>query len=308
MVRQISRPVLIAGLLAGVPVLAQCEAQQPQQQTSRAGGAPRSPTPASTPGVVRVETVARGLAHPWALAFLPDGRLLVTERAGRLRLVDTAGRVSAPLGGVPEVLAQSQGGLLDVALDPRFAENRLVYLSYSEPGEGGNAGTAVARGRLGEGRLENVQVIFRQRPKVRGANHFGSSLVFDREGRLFVTTGDRWSQRQRAQDLSSTIGKVVRINADGTVPRDNPFAGRQGALPEIWSYGHRNIQAAALDPRTGRLWILEHGPRGGDELNQPEAGKNYGWPVITYGVEYSGGRIAESPVRAWSSRSTTGTR
>ncbi|HEU5169512.1 MAG TPA: PQQ-dependent sugar dehydrogenase [Gemmatimonadales bacterium] len=258
--------------------------------------APRSPTPRPTEGAVQVETVARGLEHPWALAFLPDGRILVTERPGRLRIVDRTGRLSEPLTGVPRVEASGQGGLLDVALDPRFAENRLVYLSYAEPGEGG-AGTAVARGRLGEGSLEDVQLIYRQLPKVGGGNHFGSRLVFAGDGKLFVTQGDRFGYREKAQDLSNHLGKVVRINPDGSVPADNPFVGRAGARPEIWSYGHRNVQAAALHPETGQLWTVEHGARGGDELNHPEAGKNYGWPVITYGVDYSGARIGEGTAK-----------
>jgi glucose/arabinose dehydrogenase len=262
-----------------------------------AAQAPRSPTPASTGGV-RAETVARGLEHPWGLAFLPDGRMLVTERPGRLRTVDRDGRVSEPLAGVPEVAARGQGGLLDVAIDPRFAENRLVYLSYSEPGADGTAGTAVARGRLGDGRLEGVRVVYQQQPKVQGANHFGSRLVFGRDGTLFVTQGDRFAHRDRAQDLSVGFGKIVRINPDGSVPRDNPFVGRADARPEIWSYGHRNVQSAALHPETGQLWTVEHGARGGDELNHPEAGKNYGWPVITYGVDYSGAKIGEGTAKA----------
>jgi len=259
--------------------------------------APRSPTPTPLAGVVRAETVARGLEHPWALAFLPDGRMLVTERPGRLRLVGKDGRVSAPLGGVPAVQARGQGGLLDVSLDPRFGENRLVYLSYAEPGDGGTAGTAVARGRLGEGGLEAVRVIYRQRPKVSGSNHFGSRLVFARNGTLFITQGDRFNYRDSAQDLASGLGKIVRIHPDGTVPADNPFVGRAGVQPEIWSYGHRNVQGAALHPATGQLWIVEHGPRGGDEVNRPEAGKNYGWPVITYGAEYWGPKIGEGTAK-----------
>ncbi|MDR7418585.1 MAG: PQQ-dependent sugar dehydrogenase [Armatimonadota bacterium] len=259
--------------------------------------APRSPTPAPVTGVVRAETAVRGLEHPWGFVFLPDGRMLVTERAGRLRLVDREGRLSEPLAGVPHVLAQGQGGLLDVALSPGFAQDRLVYVSFAEPGEGG-AGTAVARGRLGERGLEGTQVIWRQQPKVSGANHWGSRIVFRPDGTLFVTLGDRFGYRERAQDLSTTIGKIVRINADGSVPRDNPFVGRAGARPEIWSYGHRNVQAAALHPQTRELWTVEHGARGGDELNRPEAGKNYGWPVITYGVDYSGARIGEGTAKA----------
>jgi aldose sugar dehydrogenase len=284
--RALATLVLIAGVVPGVLALAQGQAQ-----------APRSPTPAPVQGAVRVQIVARGLEHPWGLAFLPDGHLLVTERPGRLRIVDRDGRVSEPLDGVPKVLARGQGGLLDVTLDPRFADTRLVYLAYAEPGEGGTAGTAVARGRLGDGRLEDVRVIYRQQPKVEGANHFGSRLVFARDGTLFVTQGDRFNYRDQAQDLASGLGKLVRINPDGSVPRDNPFVGRAGARPEIWSYGHRNIQSAALHPQTGQLWTVEHGARGGDELNRPEAGKNYGWPVITYGVDYSGAKIGQGTAK-----------
>lgn len=258
--------------------------------------APRSPTPKATRGVVRVETVARGLEHPWALEFLPDGRIIVTEREGRIRIVDRSGRISPPLAGVPEVYASGQGGLLDVALDPKFAENRLVYISYAEPGQGG-AGTAVARARLAESGLEQLEVIYRQQPKVDGGNHFGSRLAFAPDGKLFITQGDRFSYREKAQDLSTDFGKVVRINPDGTIPEDNPFAGRSGDRPEIWSYGHRNVQAAAIHPETGQLWTVEHGARGGDELNHPEAGKNYGWPVITYGVDYSGMKIGEGTAK-----------
>jgi glucose/arabinose dehydrogenase len=261
------------------------------------GPAQRSPTPASTSGVVRAETVAGGLEHPWALAFLPDGRMLVTERPGRLRIVTPTGTVSAPLTGLPPIAARGQGGLLDVAIDPDFARNRLVYLSFAEPGDNETAGTAVARGTLGESGLENVQVIYRQRPKLTGAGHFGSRLVFGRDGTLFITQGDRQRYRDSAQSLTAGMGKVMRINADGSIPRDNPFVGRQGVQPEIWSYGHRNVQAAALDPATGQLWTGEHGARGGDELNNPQPGKNYGWPVITYGVDYSGARIGEGTAK-----------
>ncbi|MGH7165814.1 MAG: PQQ-dependent sugar dehydrogenase [Nitrospiraceae bacterium] len=286
MSRETLRIVIVACLVSGAPVLAQAQAQ-----------APRSPTPAPVSAPVRVQTVADGLEHPWGLAFLPDGRMLVTERPGRLRIVGRDGRLSEPLAGVPQVLARGQGGLLDVALDPRFATNRLVYLSYAEPGEGGTAGTAVARGWLGAGRLEDVRVIYRQQPKVVGPNHFGSRLVFARDGTLFVTQGDRYTYRDGAQDLSVGFGKLVRINPDGSVPRDNPFVGRAGARPEIFSYGHRNVQGAALHPETGQLWTAEHGARGGDELNRPEAGKNYGWPVITYGVDYSGVTIGEGTAK-----------
>ena len=266
--------------------------------TSQRAQAPRSPTPAPIQAPVRVETSASGLERPWGLAFLPDGRMLVTERPGRLRIVSRDGRLSPPLGGVPPVFAQGQGGLLDVALDPKFAENRLVYLSYAEPGENGTAGTAVARGRLGTNRLEGVRVIYRQEPKVSGSNnHFGSRLVFRRDGTLFITQGDRYNQRDKVQDLTNDFGKIVRINPDGTIPKDNPFVGKTGARPEIWSYGHRNVQCAALHPETGELWTVEHGARGGDELNHPEAGKNYGWPVITYGVDYSGFKIGEGTAK-----------
>lgn len=254
--------------------------------------AQQSPTPTATSAPFAVTAVAGGLEYPWGLAFLPDGRMLVTERPGRLRVVNRDGKLTAPVTGVPEVYARGQGGLLDVAIDPQFAENQLIYLSYAEP-EGDVAGTAVLRARFAGPALENVQVIWRQTPKVSGPNHWGSRLVFDRDGRLFITTGDRFSQRERAQDLSATLGKVIRVNRDGSIPGDNPFAKSRDAKPEIWSYGHRNIQAAALHPQTGDLWTVEHGARGGDELNHPQAGKNYGWPTITYGRDYSGLKIGE---------------
>jgi glucose/arabinose dehydrogenase len=247
-------------------------------------------------GPIRLSTIATGLDHPWGLAFLPDGRKLVTERSGQLRIVEVDGRLSAPLGNVPPVYAHGQGGLLDVALDPQFEQNRILYLSYAEPG-GAGASTAVARARLDEGRLAEVSVIFRQEPKVSGSNHFGSRLVFARDGTLFVTLGERYAYRERAQDLSTDLGKIVRINRDGSVPRDNPFVGRPGARPEIWSYGHRNVQGAAIHPSTGALWINEHGAQGGDELNIPRAGLNYGWPVITLGVDYDGSKIGEGKAK-----------
>jgi glucose/arabinose dehydrogenase len=241
---------------------------------------------------IRVETVADGLEHPWAIAFLPDGSALVTERAGRLRHVAADGAVSDPIGGVPEVDARDQGGLLDVAIDPGFAENRHVYVSFAEPGEGGTNSTAVARGTLADdnSRLTDVEVIFSQQPKLASTMHFGSRLVFDRAGDLFVTLGERSKEqfRGQAQELNSHLGKIVRIHPDGDVPEDNPFIHTEGALPEIWSYGHRNIQAAALHPETGEVWEIEHGPKGGDELNVAEAGKNYGWPIVSFGVNYSG--------------------
>lgn len=245
----------------------------------------------SQSGDIAVTTVAAGLEHPWGLAFLPDGRMLVTERPGRLRLVDDAGNVSAPLGGVPEVYENGQGGLLDVALDPDFAANQHIYLSYAEPGgEGG--GTAVARARLAGDKLEQLQVIFRQSPKLDSGHHFGSRLVFLRDGTLIVTLGDR-NRREYIPDMKTHIGKLVRINPDGTIPADNPFVGDDSYAPEIYSLGHRNAQGATLHPDTGELWTAEHGARGGDEINIPQPGKNYGWPVISYGREYSGAKIGE---------------
>lgn len=246
-------------------------------------------------GRIKVETVVNGLDHPWGLAFLPDGRILVTERPGQLRLVSKDGALSEPLAGVPKVFAKVQGGLLDVALDPDFKANRLVYLSYAEPGEGG-ASTAVARGKLTDDGLKDVEIIFRQVPKVNGGNHFGSRLAFAPDGKLFVTLGERF-QFTPAQDLSNDLGKIVRLNPDGSVPTDNPFVGRNDARPEIWSYGHRNPQGAAVHPKTGKLWESEFGPMGGDELNIPEAGANYGWPVVSWGKHYDGRSIPEPPTQ-----------
>jgi glucose/arabinose dehydrogenase len=245
---------------------------------------------------VMVETVAEGLIHPWAIAFLPDGRMLVTERPGRMRLANMEGQVTAPIEGVPKVFAQGQGGLLDVALAPDFQSSGTIYFSYAEPREGGRNGTAVARARLVEGddrpRLEDVQIIFRQQPSYRADVHLGSRIVVAPDGKLFITLGERF-QMQYAQDLSRHWGKIVRINPDGSVPDENPFVGREGARPEIWSYGHRNPQAAGLHPDTGELWIVDHGPRGGDEVNVVRKGLNYGWPVINYGRHYSGQDIPE---------------
>jgi glucose/arabinose dehydrogenase len=246
-------------------------------------------------GRIKVETVVNGLDHPWGLAFLPDGRILVTERPGQLRLVSKDGALSEPLAGVPKVFAKVQGGLLDVALDPDFKANRLVYLSYAEPGEGG-ASTAVARGKLTDDGLKDVEIIFRQVPKVNGGNHFGSRLAFAPDGKLFVTLGERF-QFTPAQDLSNDLGKIVRLNPDGSVPTDNPFVGRNDARPEIWSYGHRNPQGVAIHPKTGKLWESEFGPMGGDELNIPEAGANYGWPVVSWGKHYDGRSIPEPPTQ-----------
>lgn len=245
---------------------------------------------------IAAEIVADGLENPWAIAFLPDGGTLVTERPGRLRLIGSAG-LSEPIAGVPDVAARGQGGLLDVAIDPGFADNGLVYLSYSEPGQNLTAGTAVGRGRLvvanGAATLEDFTVLFRQEPKIAAGQHFGSRLVFDAEGRLYVTLGER-GQPDLAQDLTTHMGKVVRINTDGSIPADNPFnSADSGGQPEIWSYGHRNPQGAALHPDTGELWTVEHGARGGDEINRPEAGSNQGWPEISYGVNYSGSAIGQ---------------
>jgi aldose sugar dehydrogenase len=248
---------------------------------------------------LRPVTVAEGLRNPWGLAFLPDGRMLVTERAGRLRIVERDGRLGE-VTGLPRIEAGGQGGLLDVVLDPRFAENRLVYLSYSEPATGGERGnsTAVARARLEGDRLADLRVIFSQRPKVASSAHFGSRLVFARDGRLFVTLGDRYSHRNDAQTLDNHHGKIVRIDADGRVPADNPFADLRERAAEIWSFGHRNLQGAALHPQTGELWATEHGPQGGDELNAVRSGRNHGWPVVTYGREYgSGFKIGDGTAR-----------
>lgn len=279
-------------LLALLPITACSKTSDPP---GLAGSTP-SPQPANTRDVVTAETVVQGLENPWGLAFLPDGRMLVTERPGRLRIASMDGTLSAPIAGVPAVYARGQGGLLDVEIDPDFASNGLVYLTYAEPGAGG-AGTAAARGKLVGERLEDLRVIYRQRPKTEGGGHYGSRLVFATDGKLFITQGDRMLHREKAQDLTSGLGKMVRINPDGTIPEDNPFVGRSDVLPEIWSYGHRNMQGGTRHPETGQIWTIEHGARGGDELNHPEAGRNYGWPVITYGRDYSGLRIGEGTAK-----------
>ncbi len=249
---------------------------------------------------VRTETVASGLENPWGVAFLPEGRFVVTEKPGRLRLVAADGKVGAPIQGLPPVAAGGQGGLLDVLADAGFAQNRTLYFCYSEPeAAGGSANsTALARARLSADgtKLEALKVIFSQKPKVASRAHFGCRIVEARDGHLFLTLGDRFSRKDDAQTLDNHHGKVVRIAKDGSVPKDNPFVGKAGALPEIWSYGHRNSQGAALSP-DGRFWMTEHGPQGGDEINIPRAGVNHGWPVITYGENYGGGKIGEGITR-----------
>ncbi|MCK9796631.1 PQQ-dependent sugar dehydrogenase [Pseudomonas sp. MAFF 302030] len=251
----------------------------------------------SEQGRLSVTPITQGLDHPWALAFLPDSRgMLVTERPGNLRLVSADGKLSAPLSGVPKVWAKGQGGLLDVVLSPDFKQDRMVYLSYAEGGgEGGTAGTVVGRGRLTDdlSGLKDFKVIFRQEPKLSTGNHFGSRLVFDRDGYLFITLGEN-NDRATAQDLDKLQGKIVRLYPDGRVPDDNPFVGQSGVRPEIWSYGHRSPQGAALNPWSGTLWENEHGPKGGDEINIVERGKNYGWPLATHGINYSGAPIPEA--------------
>ena len=267
--------------------------------------APR--TFASETGTITATPVVEGLQHPWALAFLPNQQgILITERPGNLRIVSPAGKLSAPLSGVPQVWAKGQGGLLDVVLSPSFADDRLVYVSYAEGGgEDGKAGTTVGRGRLSDDltRLSNFEVIFRQEPKLSTGNRFGSRLVFDRDGYLFIALGEN-NQRPTSQDLDKLQGKVVRIYPDGRVPADNPFVGQEGVRPEIWSYGHRNQQGATLNPWTGTLWSHEHGPKGGDEINLIERGKNYGWPLATHGIDYSSQPISEA--RGKTAEGTTG--
>jgi glucose/arabinose dehydrogenase len=259
-----------------------------------------------------VVQIAEGLQNPWAVAFLPDGKMLVTERPGRLRVVTADGKLSEPVAGLPELVAAGQGGLLDVVLDPGYAKNDTIYVCFSQPKAEAN-NTAVARGTFVDGaapRLENVKTIYEQAPSLNSRLHFGCRLVFGRDGTMFVTQGDRsiTEGRMQAQNLDSLIGKVVRINTDGSIPKDNPFLDRAGARPEIWSIGHRNIQAAVLHPTTGELWEVEHGTRGGDELNVVRKGNDYGWPTIAYGIEYRGGPITggiqqkegmEQPVYYW---------
>jgi glucose/arabinose dehydrogenase len=263
---------------------------------------------ASSAGQLEVQTVATGLVHPWALAFLPDGKMLVTERPGRMRVVTPEGQLSSPLKGVPDVWAAGQGGLLDVVTDKSFAQNKTIYFCYAER-TGGGGRTAVARAKLndGSGRLDELKIIFRQDGPLTSGNHYGCRIAQASDGNLFVTLGDHFTYRNEAQNLGNHLGKLIRITTDGTAPPDNPFVGRDGAKPEIWSFGHRNEQGLAINPATGDLWEVEHGPRGGDEVNIIGKGKNYGWPVIGYGVDYSGATIHETrakdgmeqPVKYW---------
>jgi glucose/arabinose dehydrogenase len=263
----------------------------------------------SSAGSLTVETVARGLVSPWALAFLPDGRVLVTERPGRLRVVGKDGKLSSALAGVPRVFARGQGGLHDVVLDRDYAQNSTIYFCFAEPADGGGR-TALARAKLidqATPRLDDVKVIFRQEGPLSSGNHFGCRIAQAADNNLFLTLGEHFTTRDQAQNLGNHLGKIVRITPDGSVPPDNPFVNREGAKPEIWSYGHRNPQGLAFHPQTGKLWEHEHGPRGGDEINIIEKGKNYGWPVIGYGIDYNGAKIHQSthkegmeqPVKYW---------
>jgi len=263
---------------------------------------------AASAQTLRTVPVVKGLDNPWAVAFLPDGRMLITEKAGNLRIAQSDGRLSAPMQGLPEVANTGQCGLLDVVLDPDFASNQRIFFTFAEPGEGGNS-TAVGRARLVGQQLQDVRTIFSQRPKMNSNHHCGSRIVFDLSGHLLVGLGDRFSGKDEAQNPANHIGKVVRITVDGQVPADNPFVGRAGAAPEIFSLGHRNIQGAALHPTSGELWTSEHGPQGGDEINRVQAGRNYGWPLVTFGRNYGfGTRIGEEgpkpgfehPLRHWS--------
>lgn len=294
-----------AAVAVGVVAIAQPPANEPREP-NKSGYAPAFPNQTRAPEIKSnvaydvKEVVASGLDRPWSVEFLPGGKYVITGRvAGQFRIADASGKLSPPIkDGVPAVHGQGQGGLLDVALDPKFAANQMIYWSYAEPKSDGTNNTAVAKGKLVDGaqpRIENITVIWRQTPSLQSNLHFGSRLVFAKDGTLFVTLGERSVRpgRMQAQDLKSGLGKIVRINTDGSIPRDNPFIGRADALPEIWSYGHRNVQGAFLHPQTGELWELEHGPQGGDEINIARKGKDYGWPTITYGLEYSGRPIGE---------------
>ncbi|MGH8174497.1 MAG: PQQ-dependent sugar dehydrogenase, partial [Rhodanobacteraceae bacterium] len=279
----------LAGVFFVAFALAACtshDGPHARAQPVAAGKAPVQEYPSKL-GTLKVEEVATGLEFPWGLAFLPDGRMLVTEKPGRLLLLGADGALISEITGLPKIFVDGQAGLLDVALSPDFARDPWVYLSFAEPNMRGNlAGTAVLRGKLDQNALRDVEVIYRQEPKLSSGTHVGSRLVFDDAGHLFITQGEN-NKRPTAQELDKLQGKLVRLNVDGSVPKDNPFVGKDGVRPEIWSYGHRNMQGAALNPATRKLWTHEHGPMGGDEINIPEAGKNYGWPIITYGTGYS---------------------
>jgi len=293
------RRVITASLLAGAIVSVLSAAVPAQAQ----------PVFSSSAGNIAVDTVVSGISHPWALAFLPDGRLLITERPGRLRIASRDGKLSGTLAGLPSVFARGQGGLHDVILDRNFAENSIIYFCFADPVANG-ARTALARAQLvatAAPRLEDAKVIFRQEGPLSGGNHFGCRIAQSPDGNLFLSMGDHRDFPKEAQNLANHLGKVIRIRPDGSVPPDNPFVGRAGAKPEIWSYGHRNSQGAAIHPQSGKLWMHEHGPRGGDEINIPLPGRNYGWPVIGYGIDYDGKRIhegthrqgMEQPVKYW---------
>jgi aldose sugar dehydrogenase len=286
-----------AGMLA---LLAACVPYNGQESGGTSAAPPTAQTPAPPGGThaFRVVTVAEGLIHPWSIAFLPDGELLVTERPGRLRVVRNGVLQAEPVSGVPEVRARGQGGLLEVKPHPDFASNRLLYLTYSKPRGEDEATTAVARGRYENGRLTDVRDIFVAEAWSSAGQHFGSKLAFDGRGHIYITVGDRGARpvpatlrEHPSQNLRNHQGTVIRLHDDGRIPSDNPFVGRSDALPEIWSYGHRNAQGLAIHPQTGEVWLNEHGPQGGDELNLVQPGRNYGWPVVGYGVQYGGAEI-----------------